>query len=422
MLSLRTLPEATDAPVVNSIAEQRQKLEAQLKAQLTLQEEAQRASLTNSPSPMIQGISSALVAALPYLAGRSSGGVQGGTIGAELGLKAAGQYGQQLQTEQKRKADIADLYLKSSDKLQGQLSSLAQAEEGLNVRREGQALNADLRRDQMQMMGQFRQESLAQRAQAQATNAIMAQTMQEDRIQRRKIERERLDLAIKNAQTEEQRAKAEEQKREEDLTPETAFVPGRVSKVVTRAAIKEKIDKEISTYAGIMTAADNLEKTIAEKGIQSQEAEAQVAGLIGAIKGPDALNFGAALTDGERAIIEGLMGTPSRGQFKARFFAKAFGDNPEAAMSGLRKVLASQKIVEGLAGGYKPHLLVVGHYHKAELLPRIRNVAALQAGTFQMQTPFMARKGAEAHVGGWIVEFELGELCNRVKTEFVSFF
>jgi len=81
-----------------------------------------------------------------------------------------------------------------------------------------------------------------------------------------------------------------------------------------------------------------------------------------------------------------------------------------------------QKIVEGLAGGDKPHLLVVGHYHKAELLPRIRNVAALQAGTFQEQTPFMARKGAEAHVGGWIVEFEMGELYNRIKTEFVSFF
>jgi len=79
-----------------------------------------------------------------------------------------------------------------------------------------------------------------------------------------------------------------------------------------------------------------------------------------------------------------------------------------------------QKIVESLEGGTKPDLLVVGHYHKAEFLPSYRNVAVLQAGTFQKQTPFMARQGLAAHVGGWIVEVFVGIGCKAIKAEFVA--
>lgn len=81
-----------------------------------------------------------------------------------------------------------------------------------------------------------------------------------------------------------------------------------------------------------------------------------------------------------------------------------------------------QKIVESLEGGKKPNMLAIGHYHKAEMLPSYRNVAVFQAGTFERQTPFMARQGLAAHVGGWIVEVTVGETYNTIKGEFVAFY
>lgn len=84
-----------------------------------------------------------------------------------------------------------------------------------------------------------------------------------------------------------------------------------------------------------------------------------------------------------------------------------------------------QKLVESLSGGKKPNMLIVGHYHKAEFIPAYRNVAILQAGTFESQTPFMTRQGISAHLGGWIVEIKMGDkkdLCNSVKAQFISFY
>jgi len=81
-----------------------------------------------------------------------------------------------------------------------------------------------------------------------------------------------------------------------------------------------------------------------------------------------------------------------------------------------------QRIVDAWAGGEKPHILGIGHYHKAEFMPRYRNVKILQAGTLCDQTSFMARKGLDAHVGGWFVEIKVGKLVNRIKAEFVEFF
>ena len=81
-----------------------------------------------------------------------------------------------------------------------------------------------------------------------------------------------------------------------------------------------------------------------------------------------------------------------------------------------------QKIIESLAGGEKPDLLAIGHYHKAEFIPAYRNIAAIQTGAFQSQTPFMVRMASQAHVGGWIVEATLGgSLTSRIKAEFISF-
>jgi hypothetical protein len=81
-----------------------------------------------------------------------------------------------------------------------------------------------------------------------------------------------------------------------------------------------------------------------------------------------------------------------------------------------------QKIVEQLEGGSKPDILAVGHFHKAEFIPQYRNVAVFQTGTFERQTPFMARNGLSAHVGGWIVEYCRGKSANRVRAEFISFY
>ena len=66
----------------------------------------------------------------------------------------------------------------------------------------------------------------------------------------------------------------------------------------------------------------------------------------------------------------------------------------------------AQKMCESLAGGTKPDLLVLGHFHKLEFMPNYRNIAVLQAGCFEDQTPFMARQGMQAHVGGWFIEVE----------------
>jgi DNA polymerase II small subunit/DNA polymerase delta subunit B len=81
-----------------------------------------------------------------------------------------------------------------------------------------------------------------------------------------------------------------------------------------------------------------------------------------------------------------------------------------------------QKIIESLEGGTKPDLLAIGHYHKADMIPSYRNVCGIQTGTFQRQTPFMAKGGLSAHVGGWIVEVTKGKGCNTIKAEFVAFY
>lgn len=81
-----------------------------------------------------------------------------------------------------------------------------------------------------------------------------------------------------------------------------------------------------------------------------------------------------------------------------------------------------QKIVEQLEGGTKPDILGIGHFHKADFIPSYRNVAVLQTGTFERQTPFMARNGLAAHVGGWIIEAAKNKSGIRVKAEFIGFY
>lgn len=83
-----------------------------------------------------------------------------------------------------------------------------------------------------------------------------------------------------------------------------------------------------------------------------------------------------------------------------------------------------QKYIEQLSGGEKPHILLFGHWHKAELIPMYRNVCAIQCGCAQSQTPFMMRNNIAAHVGFWIVEATVNEpkLISRFRAEFFAIF
>jgi len=69
-----------------------------------------------------------------------------------------------------------------------------------------------------------------------------------------------------------------------------------------------------------------------------------------------------------------------------------------------------QKIVEQLAGGSKPHVLVIGHLHVTDIMPSYRNVLVIMAGCFQGQTPYLKRKGLAPDVGGYILEFEVSDV------------
>jgi predicted phosphodiesterase len=59
---------------------------------------------------------------------------------------------------------------------------------------------------------------------------------------------------------------------------------------------------------------------------------------------------------------------------------------------------ASQKMVESFQGGDKPHILILGHYHKFDV-NYAREVVTIQAGCLQDQTSFMRKKKLSAHVG-----------------------
>jgi len=83
---------------------------------------------------------------------------------------------------------------------------------------------------------------------------------------------------------------------------------------------------------------------------------------------------------------------------------------------------APQKYIESLAGGQKPNVLLIGHYHNAEYLPCYRNIFACQVGSIQGQTPYMKRMKLAAHVGFWIFELRVGQdnSVMRFKAEFFA--
>lgn len=59
---------------------------------------------------------------------------------------------------------------------------------------------------------------------------------------------------------------------------------------------------------------------------------------------------------------------------------------------------SGQKMVESFQGGDKPHVLIMGHYHKYDVTYP-REVITIQPGTTCDQTDFMRKKKLSAHVG-----------------------
>jgi len=81
-----------------------------------------------------------------------------------------------------------------------------------------------------------------------------------------------------------------------------------------------------------------------------------------------------------------------------------------------------QKIVEGFSSDNKPHILIIGHYHRTEYLFE-RNVHIFQPGCFQSQTPFLKRKGLYPKVGAWIVNLSVNSGgIKRINMEYFPFY
>jgi len=71
----------------------------------------------------------------------------------------------------------------------------------------------------------------------------------------------------------------------------------------------------------------------------------------------------------------------------------------------------AQRYIAELQSGTKPDILLIGHYHKAEVL-FYRGVISVQGGTCQHQTPFMRGKSLAAAMGFWTIDVTVGP--NRI--------
>lgn len=83
----------------------------------------------------------------------------------------------------------------------------------------------------------------------------------------------------------------------------------------------------------------------------------------------------------------------------------------------------TQKFVEGLSGGEKPHILLSGHAHKS-IFHVCRNVMTFEGGTLCGQTGWMRGKKLAAHCGFWIIEVWPSDNggVERIKSEWVPLF
>jgi biotin operon repressor len=82
-----------------------------------------------------------------------------------------------------------------------------------------------------------------------------------------------------------------------------------------------------------------------------------------------------------------------------------------------------QKLVESYQGGEKPHVILMGHYHKFNQgYPR--EVHTIQCGTTMDQSLFMRKKRLQAHVGFLVVKIKQDDAgaVSRMGVEFFPFY
>jgi len=83
----------------------------------------------------------------------------------------------------------------------------------------------------------------------------------------------------------------------------------------------------------------------------------------------------------------------------------------------------SQKFIEALEGGTKPNLLLIGHYHRAEILPGYRDIYAVQCGSIQTQTPYHRSKRIAPMVGFWILNVDIDNWgVNNIESRFFKWY
>jgi predicted phosphodiesterase len=79
-----------------------------------------------------------------------------------------------------------------------------------------------------------------------------------------------------------------------------------------------------------------------------------------------------------------------------------------------------QRYISELNPVNMPHILIMGHYHKAEFL-LYQGVYVIQSGCMQRQTPFMRGRRYSAYLGFWIVKIKINENgVTRITPEFFS--
>jgi len=82
-----------------------------------------------------------------------------------------------------------------------------------------------------------------------------------------------------------------------------------------------------------------------------------------------------------------------------------------------------QKIVESYQGNEKPHILFIGHHHKAGYFYP-REVHCVMAACCQDQSTFLRKLKIQVHLGGFIIRFnqaDTGEI-NRFRAEYIPFY
>ncbi|MHA1786744.1 MAG: hypothetical protein ACTSWU_00915 [Candidatus Thorarchaeota archaeon] len=98
--------------------------------------------------------------------------------------------------------------------------------------------------------------------------------------------------------------------------------------------------------------------------------------------------------------------------------------------------LQIEDYVSRLMPNNKPHILLQGHFHGIVGYSPHRNVHCIDAGTMQMATPYLERKGAVPILGYWVIELIIGEAPSKTgqtllneghyiesfKSEFIQFY